>query len=180
VTPEEQAAQEAAQAEAAAEAAEDAAEDAEEQLSSGEGTTFDLKYVKSLRAEAAKYRREARDAQNKVKDFEDASKTEIERATERLTNAESTAAQATEESARLKVALKKGLTIEQSKRLVGENEEELEADADSLIELFTANESEQDQLGTPRERLKPGAVPSAENEETDPGKLAESVPRPYQ
>lgn len=177
VTPEEKAAQEAADAAAAAEAA-DAEADAEEAKGA---QTFDLKYVQSLRAEAAKYRREAREAQSRAKEFEDASKSEAEKAAERAVAAEASAALAVNEAARLRVALKKGLTADQAKRLVGDDEEALEADADSLLELFGTNDDRQDLSagGTPRERLKPGAVPDAEPEETDPAKLAALVPRSY-
>lgn len=184
MTPEEQvmadaviAAQAASDAEAAAEAA------AEELLAAEEAgkQTFDLSYVQSLRSEAAKYRREAREAQAKTREFEDQNKSETEKAVERAAAAEKTAAQAVEESARLKVALKKGLSADQAKRLVGATEDELEADADSLIALFNDKDDGLDLSGgTPRERLKPGAVPDAEKDETDPAKLAEKVPRPYQ
>src|SRR5581483_4560563 len=149
-----------------------------------EGKTFDLAYVKRLRAEAARHRREARELQAKLKEHEDAGKSETERLNERATTAEQKAAAAEREAARLKVALKKGLTEAQAKRLVGDTEEEMEADADDLLASFKPSDEpdtgdDQDSTGTPRERLKPGAVPKAEPEESDPAKLAERVPRPY-
>ncbi|MEU1254775.1 hypothetical protein ABZ445_15995 [Streptomyces chartreusis] len=51
-------------------------------------------------------------------------------------SATSTASTLTDENARLKVALKKGLTLEQAERLRGATPEELEADADTLLSLF--------------------------------------------
>lgn len=181
-TAEEIAAEEAAAAEAEAAAAEAEAEAA----AAGEGEPdkmFDAAYVKKLRDEAAKHRREARDAQAKVKQYEDANKSESEQLTERATTAEQQAAAATQELARVKVALKKGLTEAQAKRLVGTTEEELEADADELLETFKPAEDadgEQDSPTTPRERLKPGAVPASKLEETDPAKLAAAIAKPYQ
>ena len=62
-----------------------------------------------------------------------ASKTDIEKATERATTAETTAAAETLRADRAEVALTKGLTLTQAKRLVGSTREELEADADELL-----------------------------------------------
>lgn len=50
--------------------------------------------------------------------------------------ATTTASTLTDENARLKVALKKGLSLEQAERLRGTTSEELEADADTLLSLF--------------------------------------------
>jgi hypothetical protein len=82
---------------------------------------------------------------------------------------------------RLKVALKKGLTESQAKRLIGDTEEDLEKDADELLASFKDSTSDDGQGPSrrPRERLRPGAAPSAEAEETDPIKLAAKVPRMY-
>lgn len=177
MTPEEQAAADAAAAEESAAAAEADVAAAEE----AGAQTFDLKYVQALRSEAAKYRREAREAQATAKAFEDAKKTETELAVEKASAAEAVAELANNEASRLRVALTKGLTADQAKRLVGNTEEEMSADADDLIELFSSSDDGQDlSSGTPRERLKPGAVPNAEPEETDPAKLAALVPRAYQ
>lgn len=173
-----------AAAELAAEMAVAEADAADADVTAAESSqTFDLQYVKSLRAEAAKYRREARDAQARAKEFEDQNKTESEKAIERAAEADKAAAAANSEASRLRVALIKGLTEEQAKRLVGDTVEELEADADSLIQLFGGQNDDQDGpnlSGTPRERLRPGAVPAAEPEETDPAKLAALVPKMYQ
>ncbi|MDP3984322.1 MAG: hypothetical protein Q8Q52_04855 [Acidimicrobiia bacterium] len=127
-------------------------------------------------------------AEAKVKKFEDASKSEGEKLAEAKSNAEKDAAAAKSEAARLRVALKKGLTEVQAKRLVGETEEELEADADELLASFkpedegTASEEDKEPASTrsrPRERLRPGAVPEVDTEETDPAALARAVPRGF-
>lgn len=64
---------------------------------------------------------------------QEASKTEIQKATERAEKAEKALADAELSSLRSKVALSKGLTPTQAKRLVGTTREELEADADELL-----------------------------------------------
>jgi hypothetical protein len=130
--------------------------------------------------EAAALRKRAKEAEAKVKGFEDQNKTETEKLTEQAAANEKAASEATLEAARLRVALRKGLTETQAKRLVGETEEELEQDADDLIKDFGGGQEPDNNNGrTPRERLRPGAVPSSEPEETDPAKLAAQVPRMY-
>lgn len=109
----------------------------------------------------------------KAKELEDASKSEIEKATERLTAAEKRAQEAEIRALRLEVAATKGLTPAQARRLVGSTQEELESDADDLLATFGAKDD--DKSPTPRrpvEKLKPGAAPAGEPEETDPRKLA--------
>jgi hypothetical protein len=72
----------------------------------------------------------------KFDELDQASKTEQERLTERLTTAEKRAAELESKALRLEVAAEKGLTTAQAKRLVGATREELEADADELLETF--------------------------------------------
>jgi hypothetical protein len=103
-----------------------------------------------------------------------------EKLEERAAQAEQKAEAATREAARLRIALKKGLTETQAKRLVGDTEEELEKDADELLKSFKDDEGGGDDGGTrrtPKPRLRTGAAPSSEPDETDPEKLAEQVPR---
>lgn len=75
-----------------------------------------------LKAKAAKF--DEIDAQ---------SKSEIEKATERAAAVERERDEATARLNRLEVALEKGLSPSQAKRLVGGTREELEADADELL-----------------------------------------------
>ena len=63
----------------------------------------------------------------------EASKTAVEKAIERATKAEADALAARLEADRNSVALTKGLTPTQAKRLVGTTRDELEADADELL-----------------------------------------------
>ena len=150
-----------------------------------EGKTFDAAYVKKLRDEAAKYRTRAQEAEGKVKEHEDAKKSDDERKDEALTAAKARAAYAD----KLDVALDKapeGMSVAQvrklAKRLTGSTREELEADADELFADFAPSKGGDDDdkpapKSTPRERLRPGAAPSSEPDENDPRKLAASIPR---
>jgi cytochrome c556 len=148
----------------------------------GEDKDFDAerawKLITDLRADNTKVRGERDALQTQVKEHEDATKTEKEKLAESATGAETRATTAEREAARLRIALKKGLTETQAKRLVGDDEAALEADADQLLADFTPSGSEGngETRRRPQERLRPGATPSAEPEETDPRKLAASVP----
>jgi uncharacterized membrane protein YqiK len=121
------------------------------------------------------------EAARRLKELEDADKSEVTKLNERTVAAEKLAAEAQRELLRLRVASRKGLTEAQAKRLVGETEEELEADAEELLESFGApKKSATDnsrEPTRPKERLRPGAAPDDEPDETDPRKLAAAVPR---
>jgi len=142
--------------------------------------------VKKWRGLSRKHERRAKEnveAAKRLKELEDADKTEIERATERAAEAEKKAEAAERKALLYSVASRKGLTETQAKRLVGDTEEELEQDADELLASFKQEEdasSDTDKRGRPsrpRERLSPGSGPDKEPDETDPRKLAEGVPR---
>jgi hypothetical protein len=96
-------------------------------------------------------------AARKLAEIEESQKTEIEKAVARAEEAEKRATEIELESIRNSVALAKGLTPSQAKRLVGSTREELEADADDLLaDLKVA---------------KPAPAPSAEGQ----GKQGEKV-----
>lgn len=127
-------------------------------------------------------RKKERDLETRLREFEDAQKTDQQKLEERATSAEQAAESATREAARLRVAMKKGLTDTMARRLVGDTEEELEADADELLAALgtTDDDDGDDPLDRrPTPRLRPGAVPASEPEETDPRALAAKVPRRY-
>jgi len=100
---------------------------------------------------------------------------------ERLAQLETRAVEAEGKALRAEVAAAKGLTPAQAKRLQGATREELEADADELLTAFAGSGKGKDDTSDlrrrPTERLRAGAVPGAEPEETDPTKLAAKVPR---
>lgn len=130
----------------------------------------------------------------KARELEDAGKSDLERLTAELQSHQSRAQKAETDLIRLRVALRKGLTEVQAKRLIGGTEEELESDADDLLASFKPalpgpEETDTDEVPDrgpnprrrPQERLRPGAVPDADTEpvETDPRKLAAMVRREY-
>lgn len=155
-----------------------------------------------LEAQVAKWKALARkhqqraekglEAEKKLADLEDRDKTELQRSQESERSWQERAERAELQLARLTVGARKGLTPEQSQRLQGATEEELEADADELVAAFRLSDREPDdkqdtkppphgnggsRQGTPVPKLKPGAVRDAEPVETDPAKLAASIPR---
>lgn len=96
-------------------------------------------------------------AARKLAEIEESQKTEIEKALARAEEAEKRAQQVELEAIRNSVALAKGLTPTQAKRLVGDTREALEADADELLADLKAN--------------KPAPAPSADGQ----GKQGEKV-----
>lgn len=134
---------------------------------------------KALARKHEKAAKDKADAARRLADIEESGKSEQERLTEARQAAEDRAHGAEREAARLRVALRKGLNEAQAKRLVGDTEEELEADAEELLATFAPAQPEADTElpSRPRERLRPGARPEATPDETDPEKLAEAIPR---
>ena len=97
---------------------------------------------KALQAERREKRaaeKRANELAARLKQIEDRDKGESEKIAERLAEAERRAEQADQRALRLEVASEKGLTAVQAKRLVGATREELEADADELLETFKVN-----------------------------------------
>lgn len=124
--------------------------------------------------------KEKKELEDRLKALEDKDKSESEKLADKLKHAENDAATAKSDVLRLRVALRKGLNETQAKRLVGSNEEELESDADELLESFKPADGTNDKRtppGKPREDLKGGSDPTDEPEEMDPAKLAAQIPR---
>lgn len=85
---------------------------------------------------------------------------------------------------KLRVALRKGLSETQAKRLVGTNEAELESDADDLVESFGGKGKASDDADeTPTPRRQPKRLQNAGDPEPDSGpeinvdKALELIPR---
>lgn len=91
------------------------------------------KALEAERKAARAEKKRADDLAARLKEFEDRDKSDLDKASERATAAEERAAKAETDLARFQVALEKGLTPSQAKRLVGATREELEADADELL-----------------------------------------------
>jgi hypothetical protein len=100
------------------------------------------KLLENLRDDLDKIKGERDDLRTKVQEHEDATKSDTQKLEERATKAEARAAAAENSAARLRVALNKGLTETQAKRLVGDSEEDLEKDADELLSSFRAEDDE--------------------------------------
>lgn len=96
------------------------------------------------------------------------SKSEQQRATEALATAEKATAAAEAKALRLEIAAEKGLSPAQAKRLVGANREELEADADELLETFKAPKSDDDPTDTVVAALDLGARGTSTAAKGDP------------
>lgn len=133
------------------------------------------------------------DVQAKLKSYEDKDKTETERLAEAAEEAKSRAAKAETTHRKLATAMDRapeGATLAQikavAKRLSGDSEEEMEADADELFALLAPATSKEDVddrkkplKGRPKERLRGGGDPDDdEPDEMDPRKLADLIGRP--
>ena len=119
--------------------------------------------------------KENAEAAQKLKEMEDADKSEVERAKEAAAKAEARANEAESKALRAEIAAEKGLTLSQAKRLIGSTREELEADADELLEAFSSTDDKrEDRSRRPKEKLRPGAS-SQEEPEVDPAKVADKI-----
>lgn len=120
--------------------------------------------IKAMEAALRKANKEAADTRAKLKELEDRDKTESERLTGRVADLEKQLAESTSRVTRYEVALDKGLTKTQARRLVGDSEEDLLADADDLLASFKptepAPEAKPPPGSPPKETLRPGAAPA--------------------
>jgi len=134
---------------------------------------------KALTAER-KARRDAEKARSeleaRLKEIEDRDKSDSERAAGAIKAAEDRAEKAEQRALRLQVAADKGLNPAQAKRLVGTNQEELEADADEILETFPAQGATPPPDRQPRPDLRGGGDPTAP-EEVDIRQVVDSIPR---
>ncbi len=132
---------------------------------SDDAEDFDAERAK---AKIAKANNEAKNLRQRIKELESTNEESAKLISDRDAH-RNRADLAEAEVTRLKVALRLGLTEVQAKRLVGDTEEELEADAKELLAAFGAPKAP----GTkPTPKLRSGAEPDAEPEEMDPAKLA--------
>lgn len=128
-----------------------------------------------------------KELEGKVKEAEDAEKTELERLQGQVAEFKKRAEDSESKAIRFEVAAAKGLSLAQARRLVGSTKEELETDADEMrAELGLDKEApegdeskgkeknEDKGTGRPREQLRSGAS-NEEDEQPDPGKLADSL-----
>lgn len=128
------------------------------------------------------------DAQAELKKYTDRDKTDTERLTEAAEDAKSRASKAETTLRQLTTAMERapeGATLAQiravAKRLTGDTEEDMEADADELFQLLapksTTDDEKRPPAGRPKPDLKGGGNPEDEPEEMDPRKLAALIGR---
>lgn len=149
------------------------------------------KALDAMKRERNAARKALQDAQAELKKYSDRDKTDTERLTEAAEEAKTRAAKAEVNHRKLMTAMDRapdGATLTQikavAKRLTGDTEEEMEADADDLYALLAPKPSDEDTdktkapAGKPKERLRGGGDPDDEPEEMDPRKLADLIGRP--
>jgi hypothetical protein len=140
---------------------------------------FDKTLGRRLAAERAKYAgyEDLKAKAAELDQLKDANKTETQRLSDQLTQfqKENDALKLTQ--LRAEVAAEKGIPAKIARRLTGTTREELEADADELLETLPKPETVVPLNQRPRERLRGGGRPDEEPEETDPRKLAAKIPR---
>lgn len=134
---------------------------------------------KALESER-KARREAekqlQEIQSQLKELRDRDKSESEKFADRVAAAEKRASDAEAALTRLEVALDKGLTKTQARRLVGSTVEELEADAEDLLSSFKGDAEKPPAPNKPTETLRGGGDPTSEPS-VDIRKVVEAIPR---
>ena len=126
------------------------------------------------KAEARKWERRAKEsnrearenseAARKLAELEEADKSETEKAQRKVADAEAKAAQAERRALIAEIGAEKGLTLAVAKRLQGDTREELEADADELLEAFGPKGA-----GKPADGVKPTEARRAPKEDLRPG-----------
>ena len=139
--------------------------------------------VEKWKSLARKHEKQFKSTSDELKKYKDADKSESERLQERASTAESRAGTAEAKAKALEIAMERApehATLAQvravAKRVRGDDDEALEADADELFELLAPKAGAKTPQ-RPKERLKGGATPDEEPEETDPRKLAAQLPR---
>ena len=127
------------------------------------------KKLEKANREAAGYRAKLREVEPlaaKARELEESQKTQAQKEADARQAAEQRAGQAEVSAIRYEIALEKGLTKSQAKRLVGATREELEADAEELLADLGAS-PRVDPARPPREVLRPGAAPASGAEAPD-------------
>jgi chromosome segregation ATPase len=117
---------------------------------------------------------------DRVRELEDKDKSDSEKLTSRVAELEKELSTERSRAMRLEVAIDKGLTKTQARRLVGDTEDDLVADADDLLSSFKpSDETKPAPPGSiPKENLRPGAAPDTpEPTKEDIRKAIDAIPR---
>jgi len=156
----------------------------------GQKALADIREQRRAAREARdKYKSELEDARAKLKQFTDKDKTESQRLQEAADEYKTRAERAEAVHKRREIAEElapEHATIAQikavAKRLSGESDDELEADAKELFALIAPAPTgdkppKTQQPGKPKASLRGGGDPESGDDETDPRKLAALIPR---
>ena len=142
--------------------------------------------AKSAKAKLATVESERDAALARINEAQNAGKSESEKLAGQLADLEKKLADSDQRALRAEVVAAKGLTPAQAKRLSGATREELEADADELLEAFPsasggagAPPSQQPRATGGSGHLAGGGDPTeGADEKVDPAKLADAIPLP--
>jgi DNA repair exonuclease SbcCD ATPase subunit len=155
-------------------------EDLEDESDDSQDDDNDVFDAERAKAKINKVNREAKNLRERLKAFEEAEAkrkesemSETEKAVARAEAAEKRATELEFEKLRSDIARDKGLTAAQAKRLQGSTKEELEADAEDLLEAFNKPTGNSNSRGSGK--LRGGANPDESALELDPEKLANSI-----
>lgn len=140
-----------------------APQDPAEPTPGNEPKTFDADYVRQLRAEAAKHRREAQDAKAKAEEYENRDKSEVEKAQGKAAKAERERDEAYAKLLRFEVATEKQVPAKLVPLLTATTREELEAQAALILE--NAKPADPDFDGGPRDPAGPVKTPEQEHDD---------------
>ena len=163
----------------------------QEQQQQADGTPPAMDSEPDWKAEAEKWKAMSRkhegqakqnaDAAKRLAELEDANKSETQKLADKAAAAEKRAADAEAKAARYEVASRLGIKTNHLKYLSGSTVEEIEDAAKAIREDFPETYAETDtdsgKPTRPKERLRSGAAPDEEPDETDPRKLAAALPR---
>ena len=128
--------------------------------------------VEAMKAALKKANKEAETARLKVKEYEDAAKTQAERDAEAKTAAEAEVARLKAELLRRDVATAKGLPLELAARLQGDTEEDMAADADLLLKALTPVKADPGKAdGGPQGASSPGQLTRADLQQMSPEEI---------
>ena len=126
------------------------------------------------------------DAAKRLSELEDKDKSESQKLADKVTLAEKRAAEAEAKVFRYEVASEMGIQPKHLKYLSGATKEELEESAKGILDDFPEtyaksdtdkDAAKDDKSSRPKERLRSGAAPDGEPEETDPAKIIANLPR---
>lgn len=139
-------------------------------------------------AEASKWKSLARkheaqakknaDAARRLAEIEDANKSEIQKAADKAAEAEKRAEQAEAKALRFEVATDKGVPKHLHRFLTGTTQEELEEQADALLEAVNDGNGDTPRAGgRPREAMRSGAASDDDPDPTDMNALLRAAVR---